>query len=457
MKAVESPADELFFGGSAGGGKTWCLLGLALTRHKKTLFLRRESVQLTAAVDSVKRISGPAASWRSSGHGGILRLGARSVELAGCEHEDDKWKYQGRDHDLKCFDEISHFSRDQYKFIIGWNRTDDPRQRCRVVCAGNPPTTAAGRWVVEEWAPWLDDTFHDPAAPGELRWYTCLDGVLTWLRRPEPVLHKGESVTPRSRTFIPARLQDNPVLMATGYLATLQAMPEPLRSQMLYGDFTIGLEDDVWQLIPTAWVKAAQARWTPEPPEGQALSALGVDVAHGGAAQTVIAPRYGPWFGRLKKYKGAVTDSGSKAAHLVLKEHDGHAPVYVDAIGYGASCTDSLKEQIGRLAEAVNVSTPTDMFDPSRKYRLVNVRSAMFWGLREALNPENDFGLMLPPDPELLADLTALRYEAKASGIVVEDKKKVAERIGRSPDCGDAVALSLGINKRTLRASSIGL
>lgn len=44
-------------------------------------------------------------------------------------------------------------------------------------------------------------------------------------------------VTPQSRTFIPSRISDNPYLLGTGYLSQLQSLPEPLRSQMLNGDF----------------------------------------------------------------------------------------------------------------------------------------------------------------------------------------------------------------------------
>jgi hypothetical protein len=91
-----------------------------------------------------------------------------------------------------------------------------------------------------------------------------------WVDGPEPfVLVDGEPcydfdpadykpeeiITPRSRTFIPARVTDNPHLYGTGYMAQLQALPEPLRSQMLNGDFHAGMEDDPWQVIPTAWIE----------------------------------------------------------------------------------------------------------------------------------------------------------------------------------------------------------
>jgi hypothetical protein len=121
------------------------------------------------------------------------------------QHEWDKQKYQGRPHDLVCFDELPHFLQSQFRFLMGWNRTTDRRQPCRVVAAGNPPLSPEGRWVIEEWAPWLDETHPDPAEPGELRWYVMLDGKQHWQRTAAAVLHKGETITPRSRTFIWAR------------------------------------------------------------------------------------------------------------------------------------------------------------------------------------------------------------------------------------------------------------
>ena len=92
---------------------------------------------------------------------------------------------------------------------------------------------------------------------------------------------------------------------------------------------------------------------------------------------------------------------------------------------------------------AVNVAEASEEFDGTGMYHLTNVRAAMYWRLREALDPESGEDLMLPPDPELLADLTAARFEVRASGIVVEAKEKIKERLGRSPDCADAVALAL--------------
>ncbi len=78
---------------------------------------------------------------------------------------------------------------------------------------------------------------------------------------PEPYLFPGQDkpVIPKTRTFIPAALRDNPFLKDTGYAATLDALPEPLRSAVRDGNFMAARDDDQWQLIPTMWIREAQA------------------------------------------------------------------------------------------------------------------------------------------------------------------------------------------------------
>lgn len=453
--ALYSEADELFYGGAAGGGKSDLLLGCAGLQHWRSAIFRRTFPQTRALIDRSRELYNRSElarakdSFNEQLHVWRLRDG-RTVEFQAVQHEKDKTAQQGRARDFIGFDELPEFPESIYRFVVGWNRSTrtDPAtgrpQRCRVVSTGNPPQTVEGRWVLAYWGPWLDRAHPNPAKPGELRWFAVLDGKDVELDGPNSFVHRGERVQPRSRTFIPARLKDNPILAATGYLSVLQGMPEPLRTQLIEGDFLAGVKDDAWQVIPTAWVRTAQARWTAEPPDNHPLTCLGVDVAYGGADATVISPRHDNWFGLLKKYRGTVTDSGQKAAFLVLQQHADNALINVDGIGYGAACHEHLRDRVGNLAVAVNVACAPnpEIWDKSRKYKLTNIRSAMYWLLREALDPETGDNLALPPDQELLADLTAPRFEVRASGIVVETKEKLKERLGRSPDCGDALALA---------------
>jgi hypothetical protein len=350
------------------------------------------------------------------------------------------------------FDEIPHFLKSQYKFLIGWNRTTRPGQRCRVVCTGNPPTDTEGRWVVEYWAPWLDPNHPNPAKFGELRWFTTIDGKDVELPNGDPVLVEGVMVQPKSRTFIPSKITDNPFLMATGYMSTLQALPEPLRSQMLKGDFLAGVTDDAWQIFPTSWVDAAMARWTPEGKKGR-MSSAGVDVARGGADHTIVAVRYDTWFDQLKKFPGSETPNGAVTAGLVISVIRDGAPVHVDALGVGGETVGHLESnEVHTVAiEGYNTELCKDQTDRgSGRLRFRNYRAMIHWRFREALDPM--FGMSVDPrhpdyrapvalfpDQKLKSDLCSIKWKMTAGGILVESKEDIKKRIGRSPDDSDAV------------------
>ncbi|QRF60241.1 terminase family protein [Variovorax paradoxus] len=442
MAALESKADILFYGGSAGGGKTDLLLGASLTEQEHSIIFRREAVQLVGIEERMAKILGTRKGYNSQD--GVWRLpGKRVLELGSVKEPDDWTKYQGRPHDAKLFDEITHFLELQFRTLIGWMRTDNPKVRQRVICAGNPPTSSEGEWVIRFWAPWLDPKHPNPAKPGELRWFVTDEaGKDMEVPGPEPVMVGKELMTPKSRTFIPSSVDDNLYLSTTGYKATLQALPEPLRSQMLRGDFLAGRTDPVWQLIPTEWIKAAQARWKPKDKKGP-MTALGYDVARGGLDNSSAARRHGSWIDELVTVPGIATNDGPKGAAFVVPLIRNGAPVAVDAIGVGTSVLDFLVG-LGVLCVPVVGSEKSDAIDKTGNLRFRNKRAEMYWLLREALDPTAEDPLALPPDPELTADLCAVRYKVVQLGrfaaILIRDKDEIREELGRSPDKGDSVA-----------------
>lgn len=449
-----SPADELFFGGKAGAGKSDLLVGLGLTAHRKTLFLRRQATQLQEVTSRVQELLRPGDRFKHVGHGGLLTTArGRTVEFTGCDNETDKQKFKGRAHDLKAWDEVVDFPESVYTFVNGWNRTTVPGQRCRVVCASNPPTTAEGEWVIRRWRAWLDPA-GKTAAPGELRWYTTIGDKEEEFADGSPVEFGGHTYHPRSRTFIPGEMLD--LLLATGYQNTLATLPEPLRSIYLKGDFGASKQDDRWQLIPTQWVTAAQQRWAERRQTGFGpLQALGVDPARGGADRTAVATRHGEkvpergaTIGRLVVKPGKETPDGQSVVALLMGTGWGEegAAINVDLIGIGSSTVDVAKVVGLRNVNPVIVSNASHWHDPKRpQMRFANVRAAMMWRVRALLDPEGgppETRLALPPDPELAADLTAPRYSMKVGGLAVESKEDIRTRFGRSTDVGDAVALA---------------
>lgn len=440
-EAYNSQADELYYGGSAGGGKSALVVGLATTAHQKSIIFRREYGQLRDILDYSLHVIGQRGRL-SMGPPPILRMNdGRRVEYAGVESVNDVTKFQGRPHDFKAFDELPQFLESQYRFLIGWNRSTSPGQRCRVVGAGNPPTNSDGEWVIRRWAPWLDAQHPNPALPGELRWFAMIDGEDTEVESGIPFDHKDERIEPRSRTFIAARLSDNPYLEKSGYRAILQGFPEPLRSQMLYGDFTAGTEDDPWQVIPTAWVRAAQARWRPDAKPNGPMTSVGVDVARGGKDKSVLARRWASWFAPLERHPGKDTPDGQEGRRLVTRALMDGGEANIDVIGVGASWYDMCRDA-GLRVNAINFAEGCDLMDRSGTLRFVNLRAYCYWSLREALDPEKGDGIMLPDDSELRNDLCAARWTMRTNGIQIESKEDIIKRIGRSPDAGDAVALA---------------
>ena len=100
-------ADELFYGGEAGGGKTDLGIGLALTAHKRSLLLRRINKDAVKIKPRIEEILG-----HDNGYNGQLqrwRLGERQIDIAGCEQESDKQRFKGDPHDLIVFDEGTDF------------------------------------------------------------------------------------------------------------------------------------------------------------------------------------------------------------------------------------------------------------------------------------------------------------------------------------------------------------
>src|SRR6185436_19879230 len=166
------------------------------------------------------------------------------------------------------------------------------------------------------WGPWLDNQHSNPAAPCELRWYARIAGEDVEVENGEPFERDGETIYPKSRTLIPSSLKDNPYQRGD-YVATLQGLPEPLRSQLLYGDFSIGRTDDPWQVIPTAWVEAAMHRWAEHKKPFGPMTTAGCDIARGGNDKTVIVPRWGNWFGPVQRYPGQSTPSGQDSLKVI--------------------------------------------------------------------------------------------------------------------------------------------
>lgn len=474
-EARYSEADITGYGGAAGGGKTDLACGLALVDHDMSTILRAEVSQLEGVKERLEGILGSRKGF--NGQTNIWRLApGRRIRFGGFANPGDEKRHQGIPNDLLVFDEAAEMREAQVRFVIAWNRAAKKR-RTRVLMTLNPPQTPEGRWIVAYFGPWLDKRHAlYPTAPGALRWATAgPDGKDYWLTdgrsfvwsnqlvnplpgdpRPvydfDPADYKGAKatriITPLSRTFIPAKLGDNPYLTrGPEYMARLQGLPEPMRSQMLNGDFEAGMEDHEWQVIPTAWVNASMERWRARGSENPGfrkpgpMDSMGVDVAMGGKDAFVIARRHGTWFDDLIRWPGRSIKSGAEGAGKVIMARRDRAPVHVDIIGWGSDTYGAL---VSNQVQAVPINAANGSeYVTKAGMRCANKRAELVWKLREALDPDGPDPIDLPDDAQLALDLTAYRYKPTRGGILIEAKDEMKKRLGRSPDDGDAVAMAL--------------
>lgn len=450
--AYDCEADQLLYGGEAGGGKTDLLLGLASQEHDRSLLLRRVNKDVSWLVDRMAQILETRAGYNGQDDRWTMPNG-KVIDFSGCQHPGDEQRNKGRPKDFIGFDEASDFLESQVEFILGWLRSTKVGQRCRAVFATNPPTSVEGEWIVRWFAPWVDP--QHPLYPypmGKLLW-TCrgIEDEWVWFETPGPQTISGEERNTISRTFIRSGLGDNPDLARTNYKTQLQMLPEELRKRYERGDFTAGSSDDEFQVIPTEWIRLAQERWKEN--DGARMETLGVDIAQGGKDCTVFAPRWSGksvthWVDRLQKWKGADTPDGSSVAGRVVMAQMHAAQINVDmGGGWGGSTFEKLKEAELPVYGFVP-SEGSDSMTSDGRLKFKNKRAEATWRLRELLDPLSRETVALPPDPQLRADLASYRWKLISGGVIqIEMKEDIKKRIGRSPDDGDAVILAMATGK----------
>lgn len=477
-QAYYSDADETLYGGAAGGGKTDLLLGLATTAHQRSAIFRRQSTDLATIWNRLEEIAVGRIVKSDAGKHKMRLSDGRFIEFGHLEKPGSEKTWQGNPHDLYGFDEAAQLDEFKVAFVIQWLRSTTPGQRKRVVFATNPPIpeyrdgkivdTGTGAWLKEWFAPWIDDTYPYPAQPGELRWCfmrTEGDRLRTvWVEGPggyrpetgervddyteEDVL-KGLVAVAISRTFIRSLLENNAFLKGTGYAQKLSTTPEPLKSLLLNGSFTVKGEDHPFQVIPTLWILEAQARWRRrfELGEHKKLKqlVLSADIAQGGMATTVLAPLLETdFFDELVTQPGSKTPTGKEVVQLLLTQRRDGSLIVLDATGgWGGSTRDKLTDdhgfKEGETLELCVASHGSTEWVNNMLWKCLNARAEMWWLFREALDIKSGFEICLPPSTRLATQLAAPLFILKGRTLQVEEKADVMQRIGSSTDEADAV------------------
>lgn len=440
--AYFSDADETLFGGQAGGGKSHLLIGYALNEGQQSVVFRNGLGNLRDLENEAVKTLGHKEGFNQQTH--YWRLpDDRGLEFASLEQPGSELNHQGRRRDFVGFDEASQMIKSRVQFVLGWSTG-------RVIYATNPPLSDQGNWLIKWFAPWLDPMFPQPAPNGELRWFVNnRDGDPVWVEGPGQH-DRGDGVvsSAKSRTFIPSRLDDNKFLRDTDYRSRVEALPEPMRSAMLDGNFMAAREDHEYQIFPSSWLQAAQSRWTPRGKAG-AMIAMGVDVAGGGKDREVIAPLHtGNWFDAPRKHVGVDTKDGAATGGRIVTEQRNGAPIAVDMTGGWGGAVKTFLSASGVDVIGIVFSEVTGAVDPNSKIPFGNLRAEMYWNFRLALDPKSGEDVALPLDALVLAEGSTPRWLMRGGKIWVESKDDIRARLGVSTDLFDAMVIAWHIRSR---------
>lgn len=254
---LSTPADIAIYGGAAGGGKTYALL-LEAVRHTKNpkfgaVIFRRQSIQITqegglwdssfevyGGIKGAEPKTSPRRHWR-------FRSGAR-VGFAHIDGDKDLRGWQGSQIALIGFDELTHFTKKQFFYMLSRNRTAcGVHPYMRATC--NPD---ADSWVADFISWWIDPETGYPISErsGVIRYMVHINDIVSWFDTKQEgidfAIQNGISQEEAQRavksvTFIASTLKDNKILMENdpGYLANLLALTEVEKERLLRGNWKI--------------------------------------------------------------------------------------------------------------------------------------------------------------------------------------------------------------------------
>jgi hypothetical protein len=197
------------------------------------------------------------------------------------------------------------------------------------------------------------------------------------------------------------------------------------------------------QLISREWINMARTRWElhiskwGEKPPADVTGVMGLDAAEMGDCENVAMFRWGGYVSRPTVWGGVDMYVTGDKATAVYNGNPRITLANVDANGVGAGVAPHMR-RLGCNANGVKVSEkPTKT---SEMGEFGNIRDQLWWMAREHLRL--DPGAMLPPDEQLLEELTTPTYEVRNGKIKVMSKDDMKLALNRSPDKADAYCLT---------------
>ncbi len=144
IKMMARPEFEAFYGGAAGGGKSDFLLVEALRQvdvpYYQGIIFRKTVPELSDLISRSQilyKAAYPRAKYNITKMVWTFPSGAK-IYFGYMQHEKDKLKYQGRHFDYIGFDELTHFTEEEYLYLFSRCRSSGPGLRTYIRSTGNP-------------------------------------------------------------------------------------------------------------------------------------------------------------------------------------------------------------------------------------------------------------------------------------------------------------------------------
>ena len=249
---LSSQADITIYGGAAGGGKTYGLL-LSPLRHCLGEYANRN---FSAVIfrRTLPEITNPGGMW-DEGCNLYLGLGAEPVShphprflfptgavirFAGLQYDKDLYDWDGSQIPLIGFDQLEHFSKQQFFYLLSRNRsTSGIPPYILATCNPNPDS-----WLRKFLGWWIDEQsgYAIPERGGVVRYFVRIRDDIVWAETAQELLDKYTHIPyVKSVTFIPSKVYDNKSLLEKdpAYLGNLYALPIVEQERLLHGNWNI--------------------------------------------------------------------------------------------------------------------------------------------------------------------------------------------------------------------------
>ncbi len=436
---LAASADEILFGGSAGGGKTYGLIIKALGLNNigvthpeyRALIIRKSYEDLDTILKYQRRIyeatSNPPPQWKEQAKEWVWPNGA-TVSMGYLASKGDLERYIGNGYDFIGVEEVCDTipSLEWWQLLASRCRSDIPGLR-PMICGTTNPKGKGFAWVQAHWA----------VAP---------DGKSTFQTINTEAIELGGVVIPaqsKTRRYIQSLVTDNTLwseVQKQAYIAGLQLMSEQDRNALLYGRWDYAAADDL--LIPPSIVAAASKIDLTRQRKTTGRRIIGVDPAHQGKDSTAIIHRKLDTLYRLERLSKLDTMqlvSKIRTLYLECEAEDGQAPVINIDYALGVGAGDRLRE-LGIHCNVINFASKA--YEPE-KY--INKRAEMYGELALAMQSANEY--RIPPDAALIQQLSAVMIDRDSSGrLKIAPKSEIKKAVGRSPDEADAAALTYAVH-----------